>query len=112
MYKTKEFPKERIEEIREECGVARAHQTRMELLNLFDDAKDQDDIQSIFAMLDEAEKQLADARTKSRAQLEKEVDAWDKAEHEKLVASLKEDHEDFMRRVREALAPVYASLEA
>jgi len=82
MYQMKDFPKERILAIREECGVVHAQQTRMELLQLFDDAKDQGDIQDVFQMLDEAEKVLKECRAKARAQLQVEVDAWMDKEQE------------------------------
>ena len=90
MYQMKDFPKERIIAIREECGVVHAQQTRTELLQLFDSAKDQGDVQYVFQMLDEAEKLLEECRAKARAQLQVELDAWMDKEHEAANAEWEE----------------------
>ena len=83
MYVWQDFPKDRINAIREECGCNYAQQTRMELLELFEDAKDQRDIQYIFSMLDEAEELVETCQANARAQLKTELDACKKKESAK-----------------------------
>ena len=105
-----DFPKTRIMEIREECGVLKAEQTRMELLELIGQEKDQGDLAYIFSMLDEAEAEVESCRAKARAQIQHEINAWNAEQDKKAEEKHKAEHEAFTRKLEEAKANFMAWL--
>ena len=110
MYTYTEFPNSRIKEIREECGCNYAQVQRLELLQLFDDARDEEDIQSVFKMLEEADAFMETCRSKARAQLQKELKAHNEAEDKKLLAWQEERRAQFEQMMLEAKQKFCASM--
>ena len=76
MYQWKDFPKERIQQIRVETKCVYWHEERMVAINLLDEAKDQADIEFLMEYDNYANIQLEKARTLCHNIVEKETDAW------------------------------------